>query len=197
MQLCIPTKCKDVPWLPSFHWLGLVIGLGVGHGRRINTEEMAKFVAAVWGTEFIQFLAAHAILHQDEWKNRMNGTRMIWKGGWIHPILKNRLSAKQLAPQGIEYIIYPEQQRRPLPFLLFLSFFYMVSDNRGQNPNEQNWESGIPCCLSFMFLQIEVGKFFPCLSPRGRNCTEYLQKVEIPAWKKIEAMGNLKIFQQN
>ena len=69
--------CKDVPWLPSFHWLGLVIGLGVGHGRRINTEEMAKFVAAVWGTEFIQFLAAHAILHQDEWKNRMNGTRMI------------------------------------------------------------------------------------------------------------------------
>ena len=31
--------------------------------RRINTERKAKVVAAVWGTEFIQFLAALAIWH--------------------------------------------------------------------------------------------------------------------------------------
>ena len=28
------------------------------HRRRINTEEKAKVVAAVWGTEMIKFLAA-------------------------------------------------------------------------------------------------------------------------------------------
>ena len=31
--------------------------------RRVNTEEKAKVVAAVWGTEFIQFLSALAVLH--------------------------------------------------------------------------------------------------------------------------------------
>ena len=40
--------------------------------KMIDTEEKAKVVAAVWGTEFIQFLAAAAILHWDELKNRMN-----------------------------------------------------------------------------------------------------------------------------
>ena len=33
--------------------------------RRIKTDEKAKVVAAVWGTELIQFLAALDILHQD------------------------------------------------------------------------------------------------------------------------------------
>ena len=33
------------------------------HRQRINTEEKAKVVAAVLGTEFIQFLAALAVLH--------------------------------------------------------------------------------------------------------------------------------------
>ena len=40
--------------------------------RRIYTEEKAKVVAAVWSTEFIQFLAALAIFHQDDLNNRMN-----------------------------------------------------------------------------------------------------------------------------
>ena len=39
------------------------IVLCVGHRRRINTEEKAKVVAAVWGTKFIKFLAALAVLH--------------------------------------------------------------------------------------------------------------------------------------
>ena len=38
------------------------------HRRRIKTEEKVKVVAAVWGTEFIQFLAAIAILHQADMK---------------------------------------------------------------------------------------------------------------------------------
>ena len=35
------------------------------HRRRIKTDEKAKVVAAVWGTELIQFLAALATFHQD------------------------------------------------------------------------------------------------------------------------------------
>ena len=31
--------------------------------RRIKTEEKAKVVASVWGAEFIQFLAALAVLN--------------------------------------------------------------------------------------------------------------------------------------
>ena len=42
------------------------------HRRRIHTKEKAKVVAASWETEFIQFLAALAILHQDDLKNMMN-----------------------------------------------------------------------------------------------------------------------------
>ena len=34
--------------------------------RRIYTEEKEKVVAAVWGTELIQFIATLAILYQDE-----------------------------------------------------------------------------------------------------------------------------------
>ena len=34
--------------------------LFINHRKRIKTEEKAKVVAAVWGTELIQFLAALA-----------------------------------------------------------------------------------------------------------------------------------------
>ena len=36
--------------------------------RRLNTEEKAQVIAAVWGTEFSQFLVALAILHLDDFK---------------------------------------------------------------------------------------------------------------------------------
>ena len=42
----------------------------VYHRRRIKTEEKAKVVAAVWGTELIQFLTI--ILQQDDLKMRVN-----------------------------------------------------------------------------------------------------------------------------
>ena len=45
-----------------------------GHRRRMETEAMVKVVASVWGTEFIQFLAALAILTRSIWKNRMKST---------------------------------------------------------------------------------------------------------------------------
>ena len=61
---------------PDCYTVGLN-SLHFPHRRRINTEEKAKVVAAVWGTEFIKFLAALAIFHQTDLKNRMNCTRMI------------------------------------------------------------------------------------------------------------------------
>ena len=66
--------------------------------RRIQTEEKAKVVAAVWwGTELIQFLAPLAILHHDDLKNRMN---LFFSSN--HP------GAKQLAWQDIESILSPK-----------------------------------------------------------------------------------------
>ena len=38
---------------------------------------MAKVIAVVWGTEFIQYHAALAVLCQDDMKKWINGTRMI------------------------------------------------------------------------------------------------------------------------
>ena len=45
----------------------------------MKTEEKAKVVAAVWGTEMIQFLAALAIFHQDDLKKRMNRIKATWR----------------------------------------------------------------------------------------------------------------------
>ena len=47
------------------------------HRRRIYIGDKAKVVTAVRGTEFIQSLAALAILHQNDMKKRMNCTMMI------------------------------------------------------------------------------------------------------------------------
>ena len=72
------------------------------HRRRINTEEKAKVVAAVWGTEFIQFLAALAILHyRTILENRMNSSFcLIHLGACNSSYSSSRPSAKQLAGQG-------------------------------------------------------------------------------------------------
>ena len=40
--------------------------------RRIYTEEKAKVVAAAWGTKLIQFLAALAVLLQNDMKKLIN-----------------------------------------------------------------------------------------------------------------------------
>ena len=58
------------------------------HRRRIKTEDKAKVVAAVWGTELLPFLAALAILHKDNLKNRMHLSYSPNRPGGIHPILQ-------------------------------------------------------------------------------------------------------------
>ena len=55
--------------------------------KRIYTEENAKVVAAVCGTELILFLAALAILYQDDLKSRMNSSLSSYHPGEIHPFL--------------------------------------------------------------------------------------------------------------
>ena len=47
----------------SLHILVIDLWIQDNHRRRIKTEAKAKVVAAVWGTTFIQFLAALAVLH--------------------------------------------------------------------------------------------------------------------------------------
>ena len=47
------------------------------HRRRIYTEEKAKVVTAVWGTEFIPLVVALEVLHQDDIKKRIDCTRLI------------------------------------------------------------------------------------------------------------------------
>ena len=56
---------------PKFHFLN------PRHIRRIYGEEKAKVIAAVWGTELIQFLAALQIESQDDFKK--NSQRNIFK----------------------------------------------------------------------------------------------------------------------
>ena len=53
-----------------------------GQRTRSYTEEKAKVVAASWGTEFLKFLAAAAILHQDDLKNRLICTRTSSLSGY-------------------------------------------------------------------------------------------------------------------
>ena len=42
----------------------------IDHRRRIKTEKKTKVVAAVWGTELIQFLAALVFFHQDDFEEK-------------------------------------------------------------------------------------------------------------------------------
>ena len=50
---------------------------GPRHKRRINIEDKAKVVAAIWGEEFIKYLAALAAFHWDDLKNRLKCTGVI------------------------------------------------------------------------------------------------------------------------
>ena len=88
------------------------------HRRRIYTEGKAKVIAAIWVTEFIQFLVALAIFHQDGLKNRMNSSFstefiqfLVTLAIFHQDDLKNRMNssfssyhpgAKLVARQGIE-----------------------------------------------------------------------------------------------
>ena len=91
-----------------------------GHKGRIKTQEKAKIVTAVRGTELIKFLAVLA--------------RMIWRKEWIRPILNIVLvrfilffksAWCKIASAARNWInSAPQTQQRPLPSPLSLSFFY-------------------------------------------------------------------------
>ena len=57
------------------------------HRRRIYTEEKTKVIATVWGTEFIQFLAALAILSQDDLRSGMILYFSSYHTGALNPFL--------------------------------------------------------------------------------------------------------------
>ena len=76
---------------------------------------MANVVAAVWGTEFTQFLAPGWYEEKDELPQ--DEIILLFKSSWC-----------KMAGTARNWInSAPKQQRRPLPFLLFKSFFYAPS----------------------------------------------------------------------
>ena len=92
----------------------IILKLPQTHGIRMERKAKAKVIAFVWGAEFVQFLAALAVLPQSIWKKWLNST-----------VSFKTTETKQLARQGIEQILPSKQTRRPLPCLLFQSVFYV------------------------------------------------------------------------
>ena len=54
--------------------------MGWKHRRRMEKEAKPKVVVSVWGAEFVQFLAAPAVLPRSIWKKRINATffLLLW-----------------------------------------------------------------------------------------------------------------------
>ena len=111
------------------------------HRRRIKTESKAKFIAAVWGTEFIKVLTPLDIFHQDDFEENVGKNKgyltewMLWKNGCLSGSHHNKPSPytkMDVLPKTFVQIILaanwlvrhsitsPKQQRRPS--LLSLSF---------------------------------------------------------------------------
>ena len=68
---------------PHFPLTAILHRLVDTHTRMIKTEEKAKVVASVWWEEFIQFLAALAILPRSILKSRMNSS-FSFKSFWCN-----------------------------------------------------------------------------------------------------------------
>ena len=95
----------------------------VNSTRRIKTEEKAKVVASVWEEEIIQVIAPLRVavlhwtiliigrLHLDDLKENDEF------------ILFFKIVLGKIASTA-RNILPPKQKRRPLPFLLSVSFFY-------------------------------------------------------------------------
>ena len=72
---------KHYKWV-FYVWFSKLVQNEVKTNRRSKkTEEKTKVVAAVWGTELIQFFAARDIFHQDDLKKRMNRIAATWWNG--------------------------------------------------------------------------------------------------------------------
>ena len=78
------------------------------HRRRITT----------WGKIFIQFLAALYIFPQDDSKERMNRITATWQNGCFE-----KMDDHPVHIHTTFNYTSPNQHRRPLSYLLYLSFF--------------------------------------------------------------------------
>ena len=72
---------------------------GIEDGWR--QKRMQRLSLMLRGRKSIHFFVALAILHQEDFINRMNCSRTIWRLGWIHPFLhiiqvQNSLRGKEL-----------------------------------------------------------------------------------------------------
>ena len=79
--------------------------IGLRHRRRMGTEAKAKVVASVWRADFVQFLAAFAVLPQSIWKNRLNSS-----------YFSKSTETKLLARQGIEQNLHPQTDAMTFAF---------------------------------------------------------------------------------
>ena len=81
-------------WKIQDHWFvpseEIVLSVSVSHRRWIKTEEKAKVVGAAGEEEFIQFLAALAVLPWTIWFKGWIAPGWFERKGWFHPILQNR-----------------------------------------------------------------------------------------------------------
>ena len=79
------------------------------------------------GDKIIHFLAALAVMLSSDYEEQ-DELILFFKLFWCNSSYSsNRPSAKLLTWRGIQQILYPKQQLRPLPFHLYLSFFYVTS----------------------------------------------------------------------
>ena len=99
------------------------------HIRRINTEEKAKVIAAVWGTEFIQFLAALTIF------NRTNSSFSS-----NHPVAVLKIVLMQNSQLGKEFNKFcPSNSSDDL------CLFFWISSLDGPN-TERQWKHVLRVC---------------------------------------------------
>ena len=111
-----PTNCFYSIW--GSNWChGLVAPYFSDRWSHIRKKKKdrrkGKGRRSVWGEECIQFIAVLAILPRTIMKNRLNASFFSNHPGAIHPII-----------QIVQCKTASMARRRPLPFLLSLSFFY-------------------------------------------------------------------------
>ena len=127
------------------------------------------------GTEFIQFLAALAILHQDDRKKRMNCTRTIF---WCKIAI---------AFQGIEFILFPPNNMDPtfITQILIPKSGYSDQHHWLQVPLVGNQE----CQTMFEKVSsIPIGRRTPTWSSRMINVYQFLT-FEDPSHKSVSGYG--------
>ena len=106
------------------------------HRRRINTEEKAKVGLRGRIYSIPCRASCFAYIYDDFEEYRMNSSFPSFKSSWCNSSYDSKSSkTKQLARHGFLWILTPKQKRRPLPFLMSLSFFYDCSQTEQHEIN--------------------------------------------------------------